>query len=56
MEMILCGVIVRVITSAIENVCSSVFINLLLGFTFFIAMIYGKNFKSLKALLVTMRK
>ena len=56
MEMILCGVIVRVITSAIENVCSSVFINLLLCFTFFIAMIYGKNFKSLKALLVTMRK
>lgn len=55
-EMGICGVTVRIVVSAVERLCNKVFINLLLGYFLFIALIFGWNYKSLKNLLHTMRK
>lgn len=55
-EMIVCGLVIRVVISAIENFWGNVFINLILGYILFSALIFGWNYQELKNLLTSMQK
>lgn len=55
-EMVICGAAVRVTISAVERYCGNMFINLLLGYFLFSALVFGWNYKRLKVLLCSMRK
>lgn len=55
-EMAICGIVVRVVIFGIERFCNNVFINLMLGYLLFNAMVFLWNLKNLKGLISMLRK
>ena len=56
LEMCICGVAVRMLISLLENYFSNVFISFVLGYSIFIALIFGVNYKQLKMLISDLKK